>query len=70
MTDVRSLAEAETHIASLRARVLEIERRVRHVEKQLDTHGSPLWKRAWFRLQGWPPWWVVAERPQPLWRRK
>lgn len=44
--------------------------RIRQLEKQLDTHGSPLWKRIWFRVNGWPPWWIVAKRPaQRFWHR-
>ena len=28
--------------------------RVRDLEKRLDTLQTPLWRRAWFRLDGWP----------------
>jgi hypothetical protein len=63
---VASLDEAKTHIVALRTRVTEVERRLRLVEKQLDTHGSPFYKRAWFRANGWPPWWVT-DRPR-AWR--
>ena len=51
-------------------RVKELERRVRHLEKMLDTLGTPWYKRLWFRIDGWPPWYVVAQRPawRP-WRR-
>lgn len=28
--------------------------RIRDLEKRLDTLQSPLWKRLWFRIDGWP----------------
>lgn len=28
--------------------------RIRHLENCLDTLQSPLWKRIWFRIDGWP----------------
>ena len=59
---VKSLPEAETHIAALHDRCKALERRMRHTEKQLDTRATPLWKRVLFRIDGWPPWYVVAER--------
>jgi hypothetical protein len=44
--------------------------RVRMLEKMIDTRATIWWKRALFRLDGWPPWYVVAEIPawRP-WRR-
>lgn len=60
MARCRNWDEADVILASLTTRCSELERRVRHVEKQLDTLGSPWWKRLWFRLDGWPAWWVVA----------
>jgi hypothetical protein len=66
MAQCRSWGEAEVHIDALQARCGELERRLRHAEKQLDTLGSPWWKRLAFRLNGWPPWWIVADRP--AWR--
>lgn len=71
MTRIRSFEEAEIHVDSLIVRVAEVERSLRHTQKQLDTLGTPLWRRAWFRVQGWPPWWVVADRPaRRPWRRR
>lgn len=67
---LRSTDEARVHLAALYARVAELERRLRHTEKQLDTAGSPWWRRLVFRLDGWPAWWVVAGRPRwRPWRR-
>lgn len=62
----RSWAEAEVHVAALQARLDEVERRVRHVEKVLDTLGSAWWKRLWWRLDGFAPWYVVE--PRRRWR--
>jgi hypothetical protein len=52
------------------ANLKELARRLRLVEKALDTRATPLWKRILFRLDGWPSWAIVAERPtwRP-WRR-
>lgn len=55
---------------SLRINDEQLAGRVRHLEKMMDTRATPLWKRLVFRLDGWPSWVVVAERPawRP-WRR-
>lgn len=31
-----------------------LENRVRDMEKRFDTLQTPLWKRVWFRVDGWP----------------
>jgi hypothetical protein len=54
MVQVRSLPEAELHIQSLTIRVQELERMVSDMDQRFDTLQSPLWKRVWFRVQGWP----------------
>lgn len=41
-------------IASLKVNVEQLQDRVRFLEKCLDTLQSPLWKRIWFRIDGWP----------------
>jgi hypothetical protein len=51
---VRSLAEAEQHIRSLTARQTELERVVSDHAQRFDTLQTPLWKRIWFRIDGWP----------------
>lgn len=67
---VRSWDEAEQHVASLQARLLEVERRLRLVEKPLDTRATPLWRRIVFRIDGWPSWPFVVARPRwRPWRR-
>lgn len=54
MTQVRSFAEAEQHVASLTVRMEELERVVSDHTQRFDTLQTPLWKRAWFRIDGWP----------------
>lgn len=54
MAQVRSLEEAEAHIASLTIRVDELELEVRDHAQRFDTLQTPLWKRVWFRIDGWP----------------
>jgi hypothetical protein len=68
---VRSLAEAELHIDSLTVRVGELERIVSDHAQRWDTLQTPLWKRAWFRLNGWPGIRDLnAPAPRPrLWHR-
>lgn len=51
---MRSLEEARQHIASLYARVDALEREVRDQAQRFDTLQTPLWKRLWFRIDGWP----------------
>lgn len=54
MIQVDSLPEAAAHIASLAVRVEELERVQRDHAERFDTLQTPLWKRLWFRLDGWP----------------
>lgn len=66
----QSFEEAELIFASLLAQNAQLGARLRTVEKKQDTQGSPWWKRVWFRLNGWPPWYVVAEKASwRPWRR-
>lgn len=39
--------------------------RVHTLEEMIDTRSTPLWKRIMFRLDGWPPWYVIGK---PAWR--
>ena len=52
------------------AQIIELRRQLRHIEKMFDTLNTPLWKRILFRLDGWPRWTVVTDKPawRP-WRR-
>jgi hypothetical protein len=63
----------ETRVASLElldearaAAISALAARVRTLEKMLDTKATPLWKRVWFRIDGWPAWYHVAARRE--WR--
>jgi len=71
MTQVRSLEEAEQHIASLSVRIDQAERDLRDHAQRFDTLQTPILRRAIFRLDGWPGQRNLnAERPawRP-WRR-
>lgn len=61
LVQCRSWEEAEVHVAALQSRIVELANRLRDVEKQLDTLGSPWWKRIWFRMNGWPAWWITDQ---------
>ncbi len=76
MTGIES-ASVPDQFASLRAETASLQtndeqlaERVRAIEKMIDTRATPLWRRILFRLDGWPPWYIVAERPaRRPWRR-
>lgn len=44
----------EAEIVSLRTNKDLLEMRVRVLERKFDTLETPLWKRVWFRIDGWP----------------
>lgn len=63
-------AEVESlkaEVESLKVNVTQLQHRVRYLEKLLDTRASPWWKRVWWRVDGWPPWYVVGERKRRWW---
>jgi hypothetical protein len=68
---VRSLEEAEVHIASLNARIGHLENRVTDHTKRFDTLQTWFWKRVWFAIDGWP-WHDLngRQRPRPWHRRR
>jgi len=68
---VRSLEEAQTHIASLTVRVDALEHAVSDHGQRLDTFQTPMWRRLIFRIDGWPGVRDLnAERPSwRPWRR-
>jgi hypothetical protein len=59
----------EVRFQTVEERLTALEARLRHAEKQIDTHGSPLWKRILFRIDGWPAWWIVGPRRPRFWHR-
>lgn len=44
----------EAEIVSLRTNKDLLEMRVRVLERKFDTLETSLWKRLWFRIDGWP----------------
>ncbi len=44
----------DAEIASLKFNVEQLQHLVRDHEKRFDTLQTPLWKRVWFRIDGWP----------------
>ena len=64
---VKSLEEAAVHIASLNARCRSLELEVRALSKVVDTFYTPLWKKAWFLLDGWPLYRIVEKRAWRPW---
>ena len=51
---VRSLAEAESHVQSLTARIEAMEDSVSDHAQRFDTLQTPWWKRLLFWIDGWP----------------
>jgi chorismate-pyruvate lyase len=67
---ISDIDQLNVRINALQQQFLTLHEEVRHMQKQLSTLGSPWWRRVLFRLDGWPPWWIVAERPKwRPWRR-
>ena len=60
---------APEEIVSLWINYRQLAGRVRLIEKMIDTKDSPWWKRLWWRLDGWPPWYRVGPRAKRPWRR-
>jgi hypothetical protein len=56
---------AET--ASLALNDEQLAARVRYLEKLIDTKNSSWWKRLWWRVDGWPPWYRVGPRARRWW---
>lgn len=48
------LSSVEAEIASLKANQDQLWAEVRDHGKRFDTLQTPLWKRIWFRIDGWP----------------
>lgn len=67
---VRSIEEAEVHIASLTVRISALEDLVRDHAQRFDTLQTPWWKRVVFKINGWP-WYDLngTQRRRP-WHRK
>lgn len=65
---VRSLEEAEVHVAALQDQIVGLGRRVSDLEAEMDmAYRTPFWKRLWFAVNGWPLRRVV-EQDEQAWR--
>jgi hypothetical protein len=58
---------AQAEISSLWVNVETQAERIRTLEKMIDTRNTPLYQRIWFRIDGWPPWYVVGTRKHRWW---
>lgn len=55
-------------LESTEVNIRELQRRVRQLEKQVETLWTPPWKRLWFWIDGWPLYRIVdatAKRRRP-----
>lgn len=59
---VRSLADAEAAINSLRANAAELARLIKVLQDVADTRDTPTWRRIVFRADGWPSWGRIHTR--------
>jgi hypothetical protein len=51
---IRGLDEAEMAINVLRVQMAQLQRDVVDHRERFETLQTPLWKRIWFRIDGWP----------------
>lgn len=54
LIQVNSLEEARVHIASLIDRIQQLEQYASDHDQRFDTLQTPLWKRVWYKIDGWP----------------
>lgn len=55
-------ASLTAEVDSLWVNMQQLQQRIRQLEKMMDTRATPLWRRVWFRIDGWPSWTTVAEK--------
>lgn len=67
---VRSIEEAELIIQSQQVRLDELEKLVRDHAQRFDTLQTPLWKRLWFKIDGWPYYDLNGVQQHRPWRRR
>lgn len=48
------LEDLEARVESLELNLTEWQKMTRDHEERFDTLQTPLWKRLWFRVDGWP----------------
>lgn len=51
MDDIKSL---QAEVESLKVNVEQLLHKVSDHEQRFDTLQTPMWKRLWFRIDGWP----------------
>jgi hypothetical protein len=56
----------KAEVESLKVNDEQLASRVRLLEKIIDTRATPFWKRILFRIDGWPSWATIADKP--AWR--
>ena len=63
-------ASQDAEIASLKVNVQHLQDRVRYLEKCNETgFETPLWKKLWFALDGWPLHRIAERRQWRPWHR-
>jgi hypothetical protein len=61
--------EARLIAQSFSVRINELERRVMDHEQRFDTLQTPLWKRLWFKIDGWPYYDLNGTQQHRPWHR-
>jgi hypothetical protein len=57
------IASLEQEVKSLIVNNEQLAKRLHTLEEMIDTRNTHWWKRLLFRIDGWPPWYVVAPEP-------
>ena len=60
----RLVVRVERLEAQHQADLISLVGRIEEIESVLSTLGTPLWKRFWFRVNGWPAWYINAPEPK------
>ena len=63
------VASIEARLDSLELNDRQLAKRVRYLEELIETRDSAWWKRLWWRLDGFPPWYRVGSRSGRPWHR-
>ena len=61
---------APSTLEDLTTRVAELEYLVRDHAQRFDTLQTPLWKRIWFKIDGWPYYDLNGLQHRRPWHRK
>ena len=60
---------APSTLEDLTTRVAQLEQLVSDHAQRFDTLQTPLWKRLWFKVDGWPYYDLNGERRRRPWHR-